>query len=121
MPARKDDNKKPTATHADASPKPVPMDPKVEAKRSGPPPDATPKNLDGSPVTPAAHAPEPAPAAHRGSNAEIEAKLKDPDFDPSGVERLKLAEQLQNRPSVGPPTTDVDEHGNPMAPGETRG
>jgi hypothetical protein len=97
------------------------MDPDLEAKRSGPPPTgrSMPKPLaDPDPpmqTDQVDHAGEPAEDIHA-----IEAKLKDPTFDPEGHERLRLAEESQRQGSGRPypPTSDVDERGDPMTPGE---
>lgn len=113
----KDDASKNPATEAHTKD----MDENLEAQRSGPPPtgDAMPKPLEN---------PEPAPPVEEQvdragpvpDQAEVEAKLKDPTFDPEGHERLRLAEESRRTGSGEhyPPTTDVDERGDPMTPGE---
>lgn len=88
----------------------TPMDPEVEAKRSGPPP-----GMDN---------PQPQPEPRYVSEAEgdhnseiiavIDQMLKDPTFDTSGVYRLRLAEYTRRLPGKRyPATTDTDERGDP--------
>lgn len=94
----------------------VPMDPDVEARRSGPPPGAQADPMPAAPV------PGPAPMV---SDAEgdrnsaflkmIDELLKDPTFDTSGVYRERLAKLSMMLPGKPyPPTTDVDVHGDPQ-------
>lgn len=103
------------------------MDPDLEAKRSGPPsPGPTmPKPL----ADPDAGFEEPKPQQHADTSGpavtpenwpEVEQKLQDPRFDPEGHERLRLAEESRHMESDDPypPTTNVDERGDPMRPGE---
>jgi hypothetical protein len=94
------------------------MDPDLEAKRSGPlmSGDSMPKPL-------ADDTPEPVSEQFDRSGpvpdpADVEAKLKDPTFDPEGHERLRLAEESRRTGDPVPTTTDVDARGNPMMPGE---
>lgn len=97
-----------------ASPPEVPMDPDVEARRSGPPP-GTHNDANDLPAQPA----HPVSAAEGDRNAEInrmiEEMLKDPTFDPSGVYRERLAKYSMSLPGRQyPATTDVDVHGDPV-------
>ena len=98
------------------------MDPDLEAKRSGPPKAASamPKPL----ADPDDEASKPSEQFDRSGPVpdprSVEAKLKDPTFDPEGHERLRLAEESRRTGEPVPTTTDVDEHGNPMMPGEQK-
>jgi hypothetical protein len=114
MPAKKDKDVKPKASDKD-------MDPDLEAKRSGPP-----MSGDSMPKPMADDTPEPVQEQFDRSGpvpdpAEVEAKLKDPAFDPEGHERLRLAEESRRTGDPVPTTTDVDARGNPMMPGEKDG
>lgn len=118
MPKKKDDDK-------DAPARSGGMDPDLEAKRSGPPmsgqtmpkPLADPDAGFEEPQRPQQHSDGEAPSMDA---RELEQKLVDPSFDPEGHERLRLAEESRNRPADPnhPPTPFVDEHGDPMQPGE---
>lgn len=101
------------------------MDPDLEAKRSGPPAAARamPKPMaDPEPAPPPEqqqHADTTGPAVTPETYPDLEAKLKDPSFDPEGHERLRLAEASRHMDGPEyPATSDVDERGDPMQPGE---
>lgn len=111
----KHDEKKPVS---DKQPNdaPEPMDPEVEAKRSGPPPAADAREMPG--IQPAAPTPQPVSEAEGDRNSAmvdmIDEMLKDPDFDTSGRYRVRLAELSRSLPGKRyPATTDVDTHGDP--------
>jgi hypothetical protein len=114
-PADKDIFEKMATAGNDPKPADKDMDPDLEAKRSGPP-------MSGRSMPQADDAPPPPEQVDRSGPvpdpAEVEAKLKDPAFDPEGHERLRLAEESRRTGEPVPTTTDVDARGNPMMPGE---
>jgi hypothetical protein len=120
-PADKDIFEKMATAGNDPKPADKDMDPDLEAKRSGPP-----MSGDSMPKPLADDTPEPVEEQFDRSGpvpdpAEVEARLKDPSFDPEGRERLRLAEESRRTGDPVPTTTDVDARGNPMMPGEKDG